>query len=444
MLFNTPEFVIFFLVILFLVMALNRFALLKTRNALLLVASYGFYAHLNPYCPLLLLYITLVTYGGASLLKSMNNRLRAARLVISGIVALSLLPLAFFKYAPLISSSFWLPAGLSFFTFQALSYSIDVYRGKIEPNADFIELALFIAFFPTLLSGPIERARNLLPQLRSVFRINSDNFCSGAETFIWGLFKKVVIADRLAAYLNPIYAAPDSYSGSTLFLAILLYSIQIYSDFSGYASMAVGAGRMMGVQLTENFNYPYFARTIRDFWHRWHISLTSWFTEYVYISLGGNRVSALRWALNILAIFIISGVWHGATWGFIIWGALHALLYLVEHALHIKQGNFVYAVLVFLFVSMAWVFFRVVDVEAASHMLIHIITGEWQIPYMGASMVSFTITMSFLIFFIVSEIFMYKGWVLRQYFLRGVWVLFLLLSVSLFGLGSSQFVYFQF
>lgn len=444
MLFNTPEFVVFFFVILFLVMALNRYTLLKTRNILLLVASYGFYAHLNPYCPLLLLYITLVSYGGVSLLKRTNNRLRAARCVICGIVASSLLPLAFFKYAPLISSSFWLPAGLSFFTFQALSYSIDIYRGKIEPHAGFIELALFISFFPTLLSGPIERARYLLPLLRTVFRITPDNFCSGAETFIWGLFKKVVIADRLAAYLNPIYARPDAYSGSTLLLVILLYSIQIYCDFSGYASMAVGAGRMMGVKLTENFHYPYFAHTIREFWHRWHISLTSWFTEYVYISLGGNRVSVLRWVLNIIAIFIISGIWHGATWGFIIWGALHALLYLVEHALHIKHGNFVYAVFVFLFVSMAWVFFRVDDVESACRMLAHVITGEWRIPYTGASMVSFAITMGYLFLFLVMELTMYKGWGLRQYFLRGVWMLFLLLSVSLFGLGSSQFVYFQF
>lgn len=235
-----------------------------------------------------------------------------------------------------------MPIGLSFFTFQALSYSIDIYRGKIKPETSFINVALFVAFFPTLLSGPIERARNLLPQLRERLLFNEDNIIAGAKLFIWGLFKKVVIADRLAEYVNMIYGNPEAHTGSTLAITAVFYSFQIYADFSGYADMAIGSGRMMGIKLMENFNLPYCVNSFKEFWRRWHISLTSWFTEYVYISMGGNRVNKARWILNISTVFLLSGVWHGATYSFILWGMIHALLYLLEYYCGPKRPNIIY------------------------------------------------------------------------------------------------------
>ena len=203
-------------------------------------------------------------------------------------ISLSLLVLVFFKYAYLLNDSILLPVGLSFFTFQALSYSIDIYRKKIEPDMNFVNVALFISFFPTLLSGPIERARNLLPRLEERLSINGDNIIAGGKLFVWGLFKKVVIADRLAEYVNMVYGFSDNHTGSTLAVAAIFYSFQIYADFSGYADMAIGSGRMIGIKLMENFNLPYCVSTFKEFWRRWHISLTSWFTEYVYISMGGK------------------------------------------------------------------------------------------------------------------------------------------------------------
>lgn len=443
MLFNSFEFILFLLPVLALTLLLNRSGALPWRNGVLLLASYAFYAWLNPWYPMLLLYITAVNYGGGwLLLREYASRTRY--LIITVILLASLAPLAFCKYAPLFGSSVWLPIGLSFFTFQALSYSLDLYRQKSNIRASFADYALFVSFFPTLLSGPIERSRNLIPQLQRRFPVSLDGVAEGCQSFVWGLFKKVVIADRLAQYLDPIYATYQGQSGSTLMLAALLYSIQIYCDFSGYASMAVGVGRMMGIKLTDNFHFPYFAGTIRDFWRRWHISLTSWFTEYVYISMGGNRVSAARWVINIAAVFLLSGIWHGPTWAFVVWGGAHALLYLTEHALGIKGGHPLYGLLIFVYVSLAWVFFRMADTVQAAHYIQCLVSNPWTLPSMGSSTISFAFTALLLALGIVIEWFQYRGARLRNPWMRGATLLLLLLLISLFGVGSEQFVYFQF
>lgn len=445
MLFNTPEFCGFFLLTALVVFILNQWNLCKARNIFLLMVSYGFYANLHIYYPLLLLYVTLVAYIGGRRLQTKDYSQRIRKWITGSTVILALLPLVVLKYAPAYTKSLWLPVGLSFFTFQALTYTLDVYRRKITEPFSLLDVALFTAFFPTLLSGPIERARNLIPQLREHFPMSWDNAVIGAQYFAWGLFKKIVIADRIAEWVDRIYANGLAESGSTLAITAVLYSIQIYCDFSGYASMAVGCGRMLGLRLTENFNFPYFAASIKDFWRRWHISLTSWFTEYVYISLGGNRVSRIRWVLNISAVFLLSGIWHGATWSFVIWGAIHGVLYLLEHYVNIKDKWGIYRLFVFVGVTLAWVFFRIPDTGLACSMIGKMFTGPWLpfgiIQYMGAG----TLVMCLLTpMFILVEYFQYKQWYSRHWLFQSFCFSCLLVLTALFAVSSDKFVYFQF
>ena len=444
MLFNTPEFCGFFLLTALVIFLLNHWMCLKARNIFLLLASYGFYANLHIYYPLLLLYVTLVAYISGFLLQQDRSQY-ARKGIVSGAVILSLLPLVVLKYAPAYTSNLWLPVGLSFFTFQALTYTLDVYRRKITESFSLLDVALFTAFFPTLLSGPIERARNLIPQLRERFPMTWDNAVIGAQYFAWGLFKKIVIADRIAEWVDRIYANGLTESGSTLAITAVLYSIQIYCDFSGYASMAIGCGRMLGLRLSENFNFPYFASSIKDFWRRWHISLTSWFTEYVYISLGGNKVSKPRWVLNISAVFLLSGVWHGATWSFVIWGAIHGVLYLLEHFSGIKDRWGIYRLFVFIGVTLAWVFFRVPDSGLAYSMITKMFTGPW-LPFgITQYMSQETLAMCLLtIIFILVEYGLYKQWYIRHWLFQSFCFACLLVMTALFAVSSDKFVYFQF
>lgn len=441
MLFNSIEFILFFVVILMPVCLLNRKQTVGIRNMLLLLASYAFYAHLHVLYPLLLVYVTLVNYvGGAFIVAKKGERDR--KIIISGCVILSLIPLVLLKYLPAYVPSLWLPVGLSFFTFQALTYSIDIYRGKYTPMS-LLDVSLFVAFFPTLLSGPIERARNLIPQLQAKLPMTWDNLILGSQYFLWGLFKKVVIADRLAQYVDQIYAVPGMHSGSTLALAAILYSFQIYCDFSGYATMALGVGRMLGIRLTDNFRYPYFACTIKEFWRRWHISLTTWFTEYVYISLGGNRVAVWRWVVNISVVFLLSGIWHGATWAFVVWGGIHAVLYLLEHRAGVKTGNRLTGLLTFVGVTFAWVFFRIPHIGDAWSIICRIFTQPWGVPSMASSAFSTLITLAYLVLFLCVEWMFYRKWTVPFIF-RYLGAVFIILSIGFFAVSNSQFVYFQF
>lgn len=221
-----------------------------------------------------------------------------------------------------------LPVGISFYTFQALSYSIDVYRGKIEPTKDIIAFFAFISFFPQLVAGPIERATNLLPQFLKKREFDYDTAVDGMRQILWGLFKKIVVADNCAVYVDQVFSTYTEQSGSTLLLAAIFFTFQIYGDFSGYSDIAIGTAKLFGIKLMRNFNVPYFSRDIAEFWRRWHISLTTWFRDYVYIPLGGSRVSKAKVVRNTFIIFLLSGFWHGANWTFIAWGAYHAILFL--------------------------------------------------------------------------------------------------------------------
>lgn len=441
MLFNTFEYLFFFCIVFLLFVSTNNKNTLKLRNLFLLTASYYFYAQLHSWFVILLIYTTVVNYFCGSWIARDQQQGKSGKRFVTTAIVLSIAQLVFFKYAYLANPTILLPVGLSFFTFQALSYSIDIYRKKIAPEKNVVDVALFIAFFPTLLSGPIERARNLIPQLKEKTSVNWDNFKEGVGLFIWGLFKKVVIADRLAEYVNAIYFSPESHSGSTLALAALFYSFQIYCDFSGYADMAIGSGRVMGFKIMQNFNFPYCVNTFKEFWRRWHISLTSWFTEYVYISLGGNRVSQARWILNISLVFLLSGIWHGATWSFVLWGAMHAVFYLVERFWGPKRPNILYHLLVFVMITFAWIFFRIENSVEAWHVVTRICSDIISPVYWGSSTFSTLLTMLLLGIFMLREYLMYRN-ILPQ---KSAWeYLFLLLAIGLFGVSSDQFVYFQF
>lgn len=323
------------------------------RWVLLLAASYFFYAAWSPEYLLWIIASTLIDYvAGIQIAKSKVSSVRKGLLAFSIVSNLGLLFAA--KYLNLFSDSLQvvlerfnvqmqfvdldnlpafrmlLPVGISFYTFQTIGYTIDVYREKIEPERHLGYFALFVSFFPQLVAGPIERAGNLLPQFRVRHTFSVSRVVSGLRLALWGMFKKVVIADRLVLYVNGVYNHPADYQGLPILLATLFFAVQLYCDFSGYSDIALGVAKVMGYDLTSNFAQPYFATSIAAFWRRWHISLSGWFRDYVYIPLGGNRVPKWRWYLNLMIVFVASGLWHGANWTFALWGGLHGLYYLIE------------------------------------------------------------------------------------------------------------------
>lgn len=482
MFFNSFEFIGFFIIVLAL-LGIERLAgkNVTARNVTLLLASYFFYGWFNLYFLLILIYVTAVNYAGGYAVARWHDGdatgWRGNSKLITGVtVVLSLLPLIFFKYALFFANSFaallnfelkfelleglLLPVGISFFTFQALSYTIDMYRGKIDRIPSPVDFALFVSFFPTILSGPIEKARNLLPQIRRYFLPSAGDISQGACIFIWGLFKKMVVADRLAAYVDWAYAVKGGISGTTLALAAAFYSIQIYCDFSGYSDMALGTAKALGFDITKNFRQPYFSRTFKDFWRRWHIALTSWFTEYVYFSLGGSRVKLkARWVFNISTIFILSGIWHGAAWTFLVWGALHAVYYLTEHFLGLQGKNVNWnaftsllgGCMVFVLATIAWIFFRVPTFEDAAFIIGKIFSDLGGGLNLGSSTFTFGATVSMLVIFAVYEILVRKRKIcFESTGFEGVmvWnivaVIPMLLLMGMFGITSDNFVYFKF
>jgi len=382
MLFNSLDFLIFFPVIVGLYFALSP----KYRWVLLLGASYYFYMCWKAEYIILIVFSTLVDYFAAGqMARIQEKKKRRPFLYLSLLSNLGLL--FFFKYWNFFSGETralldsWnimvdvptfqllLPVGISFYTFQTLSYTIDVYNGKLEPEKNLGRFALYVSFFPQLVAGPIERATHLLPQLRKTFDFDYQRVVSGLQQMLWGFFKKVVIADRLAVYVNEIYASPGDENGLALLLATYFFAFQIYCDFSGYSDIAIGAARVMGYDLMENFRTPYLSRSIREFWSRWHISLSTWFRDYLYIPLGGNRVPQVRWFLNLFIVFVVSGFWHGANWTFLIWGALHGSYLVAEilwkrlpfaqfKGIPTRLKNILSIGITFHLTLLAWVFFR--------------------------------------------------------------------------------------
>ena len=340
MLFNSIEFLIFFpLVTCFAFLTPTRF-----RWLLLLIASYIFYMAWEPLYAFLIMASTLVDYiAGLRMSLTSDPAKRKAWLILSLVCNLGLLfTFKYFNFAgetlsallspfglewALPKARWLLPVGISFYTFQTLSYTIEVYCGRQEPEKHLGIFALYVSFFPQLVAGPIERSYHLLPQFRQEHRFDPARIAEGLRLVLWGLFKKVVVADRLATLVDQVYARPEIHTGPVLLIATLCFAYQIYCDFSGYSDVAIGTARILGYDLMTNFNRPYHARSIAEFWKRWHISLSTWFRDYLYLPLGGSHVPPLRWLLNILVVFTLSGLWHGAQCTFVLWGALHALYY---------------------------------------------------------------------------------------------------------------------
>jgi len=388
MLFNSIEFAIFLPIVFALYWALKRD--LKLQNLLLLAASYVFYGWWDWRFLSLIAFSSMVDYFvGLQMGKTEEQSRRKLLLWVSICVNLGFL--GFFKYFNFFAESFSdaftllgtpieatrlniiLPVGISFYTFQTLSYSIDIYRKKLEPTRDIIAFFAFVSFFPQLVAGPIERAKNLLPQFYIKRTFEQDKAIDGLRQILWGLFKKVVIADNCAEYVNIIFSNPSDYSGSTLFLGGVLFAFQIYGDFSGYSDMAIGTARLFGFNLMKNFAFPYFSRDIAEFWRRWHISLSTWFRDYLYIPLGGSRGGTWMKIKNTFIIFVVSGFWHGANWTFIFWGFLNALYFLPlllsnknrRNLETVAQGRllpslreFFSILLTFALTVLAWIFFR--------------------------------------------------------------------------------------
>ncbi|MEO8165264.1 MAG: MBOAT family O-acyltransferase [Betaproteobacteria bacterium] len=338
MLFNSFEFLAFFAVF----VAVYFSTPSRFRWIVLLIGSYVFYMAWRPSYVLLIVASTLLDYcAGRTIAGSDNKAVRLAALSASVSVNLGLL--FTYKYLDFVITTidgvtgYWgmpadiplanlvLPVGISFYTFQTMSYTIDIFRDRIGPERHFGLFAVYVAFFPQLVAGPIERAEHLLPQFRRKTQLDYERWRSGLMQAMWGLFKKACIADLASPFVNGVYADPQAFNGSYLLLATFLFGLQIYCDFSGYSDIAVGVARVLGFDLMTNFKQPYFSTSLSDFWRRWHISLSTWFRDYVYIPLGGSRVSRLRMTFNILIVFIISGVWHGANWTFALWGLIHGV-----------------------------------------------------------------------------------------------------------------------
>ncbi len=385
--FNSLDFLIFFPIVLILYYILPY----KLRPAMLLVASYYFYMSWNPSLVFLILGTTVISYFAGILVDRYREKKAFCKLCVAVACVASLSVLFFFKYFNFtmdtvgnVASLFGaklsfttlnvlLPVGISFYTFQTLSYVIDIYRNSCPVEKNFGYYALFVSFFSQLVAGPIERPDNLLPQLRARHKLDPENIRAGLRLMAVGFFKKIVIADGVSGIVNKVYNAPEGANGLSMVIATVLFAVQIYGDFSGYTDIAIGAGRMMGIRHIKNFDRPYTAKTIKEFWSRWHISLSTWFRDYLYIPLGGNRRGNVRKLINLFIVFLVSGIWHGAAMTFVIWGVLHGIYRVVEELL-IPKAKKLYAKLkintssygfvlfcrlrTFALVCFAWIFFR--------------------------------------------------------------------------------------
>lgn len=387
MLFNSMEYLIFFPIVLMIYFILP----VKIRYIWLLICSYYFYTCWFPRHAGILLFCTVVTYVGGLLIEVLHKNTLLKKLCMAGCIIISIAVLVYYKYRGFIfnnlsdfftltninisipKKNYILPVGISFYTFQAMGYLIDVYRGQIKAEKNFLKYALFVSFFPQLVAGPIERSGNLLKQIRVPSRFNADYARDGLLTIAYGLFIKVVIADNIAAIIDPIFEEYVSRNGTVLFMAVVLFAFQIYCDFEGYTKIAIGSAKILGFSLMDNFASPYMAGSVKEFWDRWHISLTSWFRDYLYIPLGGNRKGKLRKYINTLIVFGISGLWHGAGWHYAVWGEMNGILIVIQDVTRkwrdkiysvcgidrAKGGWKIFSVIMtFGLVDFTWLFFR--------------------------------------------------------------------------------------
>ena len=484
MLFNSNAFYIFFPIVFTVYWIIPE----RYRWGVLLISSYYFYMSWNIKYVTLILTTTLVSYCAALLMERTESR-RKKKLCLTSALLISFGILFFFKYFNFLSKSvtdvlqsfaipvgqatlnLMLPVGISFYTFQTLSYVIDVYRGEVKACRHFGKYATFISFFPQLVAGPIERTRNLLPQIEGEHTFHTEKGIRGAKMIAWGFFKKIAIADTVAIYVDTVYNAAESFTGFPLLLATVLFTFQIYCDFSGYSDIAVGTAGLLDIDLMINFKSPYFSASIREFWSRWHISLSTWFRDYVYIPLGGNRRGPWRTRWNLLVTFLVSGLWHGADWTYVLWGGIHGLGQILE-----REWNRMFRIdpnkktwlkmgCTFLFVSVTWIFFRANTISDAGYILTHLFDGitdpkayltDGYHAFQHAGMVQVPGLSTLIISFLCILILLLHD---RLNQTKDVWarigglkkplryaLYFLLLFIILYSrqLGEYEFVYFQF
>ena len=483
MTFNSWEFLVFYPIVAALYFLLPK----KLKWPMLLVASYYFYAFYQADLLFLIILTTAVSFFMSHLIERTQSAAKK-KLYLALTLTVCLGVLVFYKYFNFLGASvegiitlfgkeppslvldLVLPVGISFYTFQTLSYVIDVYRGDIKTEKNFFFYALFVSFFPQLVAGPIERPGNLIPQLKEAHKPERDNLIRGSKQMLLGFFKKICVADLVASYVSAVYNSPDQATAPSIIIATLMFAVQIYCDFSGYTDIATGCARIMGIKLMKNFDHPYSASSIKEFWSRWHISLSGWFKDYLYIPLGGSRRSAARNMLNVFIVFLVSGLWHGANWTFVVWGALHGV-YRVVGTLTLKWRNALIErvglktdsrlvvtlrrVCTFLLVCLAWVFFRANSIADAFTLLTALVTRFSSVSGALASMQLDTVSILLVIFAVAtmividralsydeqdgSDILVRDGAFIYYVFaIMFVWLL--LLSRG----QSSTFIYFQF
>ena len=478
MLFNSIEFLVFLPI----VFSLYWFVLNKNlffQNLLILLSSYLFYGWWDYRFLSLIIFSTIVDFIiGKKIYFTKDIKRRKFFLMLSLIVNLGIL--GFFKYFNFFIDSFsdlisltgynidnqWtlsiiLPVGISFYTFQTMSYSLDIFRKEMKPVNDFVAFASFVAFFPQLVAGPIERAKALLPQMTKKRNFDYLQAMFGLRLIIWGMFKKVVVADSLAKYVDIFYANPNDYTGLPSIIAILFFTFQIYCDFSGYSDIAIGTARLFGIKLNRNFNVPYISTSFTEFWKRWHISLSSWFRDYVYISLGGNRVGKLINYRNLIITFIVSGLWHGANYTFIAWGAIHGFLLIVEKFIaDLKSGisinRIIKIIITFFITNITWVFFRSNNISEAFAILknatdLNMDLNSTIYSFRGLGIDFFELLMMFslILLIICIEFFEEKTKKLTFYKsnrIQFIWIQILIFFILFFSTRGElkNFIYFQF
>ena len=494
MLFNSFNFLVFFPIVVLIYFVIPK----KTRYIWLLISSYYFYMCWNAKYALLIAISTIITWiSGLLLHKFKNIGARRATVALSFISNLGIL--FFFKYFDFVLANInrilayadfellnnpfdiILPVGISFYTFQALSYTVDVYRGDVDAEKNLLRYALFVSFFPQLVAGPIERSKNLLSQIQNVQKINVwnyDRIVSGLIQMVWGLFQKMVIADRLSILVDHIFYKSNLYGTIELMLGAVAFALQIYCDFCGYSTIAIGAARVMGFELMENFDVPYFSTGIKEFWRKWHISLSSWFRDYLYIPLGGSRCSKIRKYINIMITFLVSGLWHGAAWSFVVWGGLHGLYQILEDVLkpvrekiikklRVNTEVFSYKLgeilITFSLTTFAWIFFRAGSIKVALQYIERMFTkwNPWVIfdgslQKLGLENIELNILVIAVVILLLVDLLKYKKKVSFADFLmvQNLWfrwsvLLGLILGILVVGqygveFDSAQFIYFDF
>lgn len=490
MLFNSIEFLIFFPVVVFIYFVIPK----KAKQLWLLAASYYFYMCWNARYVLLILASTIITYVSGLLIEKAQSR-AGKKWVVAGSFGINLGILFYFKYADfalsVLTSAFakihiqlnvpefdiLLPVGISFYTFQALSYTMDVYREEICAEKNFFRYALFVSFFPQLVAGPIERSKNLLKQLAAPHKFCFEDAREGLLLMLWGFFLKIVMADRIAVFVDAVYGDFAAYSGTYLIVATMLFAVQIYCDFSGYSTIATGTAKILGITLMENFDAPYLAVSVAEFWRRWHISLTSWFKDYLYIPLGGSRRGKIRKYMNKIFVFLASGLWHGASFSFVVWGGLNGLYQVVGEILqpvrdklvsilHLNRESLghrlVHIIGTFILIDFSWIFFRADSLQEAFAIIRSMgsvknlwILFDGSLYNCGLDEKNFRLMLLGIVILLFADFCKKKGIRIRDvilkqdYWFRWVFIAFVVSGILTFGIwgpnyNDANFIYFQF